>query len=108
MRFYHEILIYLKMGEVNSNNTRNYIFYLPLVSQNVEEFEARRTDMDTISDGIRDLPSIQVNEKLGINKVGVICRMAEKDFAKIKGFVCSISFKPPLIKILFRRKRLIP
>ena len=96
------------MGELNSANTWNYIFYRPLVSQNVEEFEARRADVDTVSNGIRDLASVHVDEKFRINKVSVICRVAQKDFAKIKSFMCLITLKPPLIKFLFKRIGLIP
>lgn len=61
-----------EFSKLNSTDTGDHILYRPLVSQDVEKFETRRTGMDTISDGIRDLLSIQVDEKFRINKVGMI------------------------------------
>ena len=68
-----KIVIHGQMGELNSTNTGDDILQRPLISKNIEEFQTGRTNVDAITHGIRDFPPIHVDEKCGIDKVGMVC-----------------------------------
>ena len=61
------------MGELDRTNAGDHIFNWPSLSQNVEKFKTRRTDMKAIRNRIRDLCTIHIEEKFGIEEIGMIC-----------------------------------
>ena len=87
---------------MNSTDTRDHILHRPLPAQDIEKLKAGGANVRTFGDGIRDLASIQSVEKLRINKVGVICCVAQKEFIIIE------TLKPSLIKSLFKNMGFIP
>ncbi|MGB9629575.1 MAG: hypothetical protein ACPL6D_13020 [Thermodesulfobacteriota bacterium] len=61
------------MGKQYSADAGNYIFYWPLASKNIKKLKTGRTDMKAIRNRIRDLCSIHIDKKFGIDKVRMIC-----------------------------------
>ena len=43
-----KILILGEMGELDSADARDYVFYRPLITKDVEKLETRRAHMNTI------------------------------------------------------------
>jgi hypothetical protein len=106
--YYSKIIVRGKFGKLNSTHAGNHILHRPLAPQNIEKLQARGTDMGTVCYRIRGLPAAEVYEKLGIDKVGMVGRMAQKNLLKIERFVDLVTFEPSLVKILFKRMRSIP
>jgi len=96
------------MGKLDGPDAGNHVFNRPLTSKDIKEFKARGTHINTISDGIGDNRSIQVDKEFRIKKISMVGRMAQEDLAEIERFLSLLAFKPPLIKIIFKRIRLIP
>ena len=57
-------MVHGEFSKLNSANTGDHILHRPLAPQDIEKLHARRTNVDTVGDRIRDLVSIQVVEKL--------------------------------------------
>ena len=68
-----EILVSREMTKLDGSAARNYVFQRPLTSKDIKKFEARRTDMDTIRDGIGGLRAAFGDKEFRIEKVGMIC-----------------------------------
>jgi len=96
------------MGKLDGPDAGNHVFNRPLTSKDIKEFKARGTHMNAIRDGIGDHRPIQVDKEFRIKKIGMVGRMAPEDFFKIEGFLSLLTLKPSLIKIPFKRIRLIP
>jgi hypothetical protein len=96
------------MSKLDSSDTRDHVFDWPLFPKNIEKFETGRTDMNAIRNGIRGFFSVHIFKEFRIDEVGMVCRMAQKDFREIERLFGSIPFKPPLVKIFFKRIRVIP
>ena len=97
-----------EFSKLDSPDTRNHIFHQPLTPEDIEKLQARGTNVCAVGNRKRDLTAMQVIGKLRINKVGMICRMAQKDFPEIERFVDMIALKPSLIEILLKSIRFIP
>jgi hypothetical protein len=70
--FNPEILILRDTSELNSTQAGNNIFHGPLASENIEKLEARRTHIDTLSDGVGDDSLVVHGEESWIEEVGMI------------------------------------
>jgi len=106
--FYPEILVHWEMCKLDGADARDHVFNRPLTSEDIKEFKARGTYMDAVCNGIRDNKTIQVDKEFRVKEIGMVCRMVGKDFIKIKKFIWSLSFKPSLVKILFKGTNLVP
>ena len=96
------------MGKLDGPDARNHVFNRPLTPKDIKEFKAGGTYMKAIRDGIRNHLPIQVNKEFRIKKIGMVGRMAQEDLVKIERFLSLLTLKPSLIKIPFKRIRLIP
>ena len=96
------------MGKLDGPDAGNHVFNRPLTSKDIKEFKARGTHMDTIGDGIGNHRPIQVGKEFRIKKIGMVGRMAPEDLVEIERLLSLLTLKPSLIKIFFKRIRLIP
>jgi len=70
--FNPKILVLWDTSELDSTQTWNNIFHGPLASENIEKLEARRTDVGTLSDRVRDHRFADPGEESWIEEIGVI------------------------------------
>ena len=96
------------MGKLDGPDAGNHVFNRPLISKDIKKFKARGTHMNAVRDGIGDHRPIQVGKEFRIKKIGMVGRVAPEGFFKFKRFLSLLTLKPSLIKIFFKRIRLIP
>ena len=93
---------------MDSTNTRNNILDWPLAPEDVKEFEAGRTDMRRICNGVGTFVPVLEEKESRFEEIGMIRRMERQDTTEVKRPLLSKAFKPPFVEVLFRWFDLIP
>ena len=103
-----EILVHGEVGELHGADAWDDILYRPCVSQDIEELETGRANIDAIGNGIRGFCPVACSKEPGIKEVSMVGCVGQQDLIEIERFARALTLKPFLVKILFQRIRIIP